>query len=476
MFTQPFFRSRKADMQILTKTASEQVKALKTGKISAVDLLEQTITRAEEIAPHLNPFALKLYSRARQSAQEADKKLADGSGGRLCGLPVTIKDSQFLAGYPCANGSHTLSDFVPTETCRAIELLEQEGAIIFAKTTCPEFSLTGVTHSEIYGLTSNPWDIERTCGGSSGGAAVAVATGLGSLSLGGDGGGSIRIPAGFCGIVGFKPSFGAIPREPFFPSWQSIVSYGPMTRSVGDARLFFSILSEQEDLHGATELDTCSIIYSENLGFAPLDEDVRIAFRQVIARLGETGCKTMEDIPGLSSSVITWAVTATYDAAEHAHASSCNLDYLGEVAKGFIDFGDQFSAEDFEEAQAHREVIRERYAAMFERNGSNILITPALGCEAFMHGSIHPQKIADTPIELPWLDWASFLYDANLAGLPACAIPIGLGDEGLPLSLQVLGAQGCDYEVLQVAEAIEKLIGWDNSIVTPRTGSLQQSA
>ena len=476
MITQPFFQSHRASMQILTKTASRQLKALQTGKISAVDLLEQTITRAEEIAPQLNPFALKLYSRARQSAQEADRKLADGSGGRLCGLPITIKDSQFLAGYPCANGSHTLSDFVPTETCRAIELLEQEGAIIFAKTTCPEFSLTGVTHSEIYGLTSNPWDIERTCGGSSGGAAVAVATGLGAFSLGGDGGGSIRIPAGFCGIVGFKPSFGAIPREPCFPSWRSIVSYGPMTRSVADARLFFSILSEQDDSHRVAELDSCAVVYSEDLGFAPVDEDVRIAFRQVIARLGETGCKTMEDHPGLSSSVITWAVTASYDAAEHARASACNLDYLGEVAKGFIDFGEQFSAGDFEEAQAHREVIRQRYAAMFARNGSNILITPALGCEAFLHGSIHPRQIADTRIELPWLDWASFLYDANLAGLPACAIPMGLGDEGLPLSLQVLGAEGRDYEVLQVAEAIEKLIGWDNSCITPQPGSLRQSA
>ena len=161
----------------------------------------------------INPIALKLYSRARQAAVEADKKRAGGKAGKLCGLPITIKDSQFLAGYPCANGSHLLSDFIPTETCRAIELLEQEGAIIFAKTTCPEFSLTGVTHSELYGLTSNPWNVERTCGGSSGGAGVVVASGIGAFSLGGDGGGSIRIPAGFCGIVGFKPSFGAIPRE-----------------------------------------------------------------------------------------------------------------------------------------------------------------------------------------------------------------------------------------------------------------------
>ncbi|MCP4276683.1 MAG: amidase, partial [Gammaproteobacteria bacterium] len=122
-------------MQILTKSASEQLLALRSGEISAVELLELTITRAEQIVPRLNPFALTLYSRARQAAQDADKKLASGEGGLLCGLPITIKDSQYLAGYPCANGSPVLSDFIPTETCRAIELLEQEDAIIFARTT-----------------------------------------------------------------------------------------------------------------------------------------------------------------------------------------------------------------------------------------------------------------------------------------------------------------------------------------------------
>ena len=457
-------------------TAAQQLEALKKGQINAVELLEQTITRAEEVAPLLNPIALKLYSRARQAAQEADKKRASGKGGRLCGLPITIKDSQFLAGYPCANGSQVLSDFVPTETCRAVELLEQEDAIIFAKTTCPEFSLTGVTDSEIYGLTSNPWNIEHTCGGSSGGAAVAVATGLGSFSLGGDGGGSIRIPAGFCGIVGFKPSFGAIPREPCFPSWQSLVAYGPMTRSVSDARLFFEVLSEGFAAEDNLRSSPGKIVYSEDLGFAPVDNDVRETFRQVIGMMQQADFDLVEDNPGLPSSVITWAVTACYDAAENARGSAYNIDYLGEVAKGFIDFGEQFSAEEFDEAQSHREVIRNHYAEMFARHDARILITPTLGCEAFPHGSIHPHKIDDTHIELPWLDWASFLYDANLAGMPACAIPMGFGDEGLPLSLQIIGPEGSDYQVLRVAKAIEKLIGWDNTIVTPGSSKLGQTA
>ncbi len=462
--------------KILKTTAIEQLKALRAGQTSAAELLEQIIARADDINPQLNPFALPLYSRARQAAQEADKKLAAGKGGRLCGLPITVKDSQFLAGYPCANGSHILRDFIPTDTCRAIELLEQEDAIILAKTTCPEFSFTGVTNSEIYGLTSNPWNVERTSGGSSGGAAVAVAAGLGVFSLGGDGGGSIRIPAGFCGIVGFKPSFGAIPREPCFPSWQSIVSYGPMTRSVADARMFFEIMSpEPEEAKESTAVDT-PMIYSEDLGFAPVDTDVREAFRNVIGKLEKSDFQLVNDNPGLQSSVITWAITASYDAAEQARGSAYNLDYLGEVAKGFIDFGDQFSANDFDEAQAHRKVIREHYNEMFDRHGSRILLTPTLGCEAFPHGTIHPHKIDGARIELPWLDWASFLYDANLAGMPACAIPMGIGDQGLPLSLQIIGPEGSDFEVLRVAEVIEKLIGWDNSIVTPVCGSLGQTA
>lgn len=463
-------------MQEISLTASLQLAALDSGQISAAELLEQTIARAEELGPILNPIALKLYGRARQAAEEADRKLAAGNGGRLCGLPITIKDSQFLAGYPCANGSQLLSDFIPIETCRAIELLEQQGAVIFAKTTCPEFSLTGVTHSEMYGLTSNPWNPERTCGGSSGGAAVAVASGIGAFSLGGDGGGSIRIPAGFCGIVGFKPSFGAVPREPCFPSWQSIVSYGPMTRSVADARLFFDIIGENFQGNTNPRSNKHGIIFSEDLGFAPVNSDVRAAFRSALERMRQAGFQLIEDNPGLTSSVETWAITACYDAAENARGSAYNIDYLGEVAKGFIDFGEQFSADDFEQAQHQRQVIREHYDQMFARHDARILITPTLGCEAFPHGTIHPHKIDDTHIQLPWLDWASFLYDANLTGMPACTIPMGLGDEGLPLSLQILGPVGSDYEVLRIAQEIEKLLAWDNSIVTPSGGTLEQTA
>jgi len=470
-----------SNMQYITKTAIQQIDALKAGEISATELLEETIAHAEKVDPYLNPFAQKLYNRARQLASEADKKLKKGNAGPLCGLPITIKDSQFLAGYPCANGSKTLSEFVPNETSRAVELLEQAGAIIFAKTTCPEFSLTGITESDLYGLTSNPWNLDRTCGGSSGGAAASVAAGLGAFSLGGDGGGSIRIPAGFCGIVGFKPSFGAIPREPCFPSWQSIISYGPMTRSVADAHLMYSVLNPDAapfKKSQSLDLKEYPLISSEDLGVAPVDDDVRQAFRAVLKKLKAVGADLIDDHPGLPSSVVTWAVTASFDAAKHVKDKTHVAVGMGDVARGFIDFGGQFTREEFNQAQEYRHAIRDAYASLFERNDACILITPTLGCEAFPHGSIHPHQIEDTPIEMPWLDWAGFLYDANLAGLPACAIPMGIGDEGLPLSLQILGPAGSDGEVLRVAEAIEALIGWQHAVVVPQpiAESLQQSA
>ncbi|MFT5506013.1 MAG: Asp-tRNA(Asn)/Glu-tRNA(Gln) amidotransferase A subunit family amidase [Gammaproteobacteria bacterium] len=453
-------------MTILNLTAKAQLDALQKGRISSVELLELTIARAESLVPSINPFALTLYQQARESAVTADEKLANGTGGKLCGLPVTIKDSQFFAGHRCANGSKTLENFIPQETCHAIKLLEAEDAVIFAKTTCPEFSLTGITQSNLYGLTTNPWDINRTCGGSSGGAGAAVASGLGAFSLGGDGGGSIRIPSAFCGVVGFKPSFGAIPREPCFPSWQSIVSYGPITRSVEDARIFFEILGESH-----TEIQslqpTNRYIVSEDLGFAPVDDCIRRHFRALVEKMNLNDIETIADQPGLPSSVITWAVTASYDAYNQVRQKTYDQADVGETATAFLNFGAEFSAEHFNEAQAYRDVIRQTYQEMFERNQSQILITPTLGCEAFEHGSIHPKQIGETPIELPWIDWAGFLYDANLAELPACAIPMGVSDNGMPVSVQILGPAGSDWAVLRVAEQLENLIGWDNSIVTP---------
>jgi Asp-tRNA(Asn)/Glu-tRNA(Gln) amidotransferase A subunit family amidase len=461
-------------MSILKKSAVELVADLRARHITATDLLEETIKHADKMANIINPFAVTLYDRARQAAALADQLLDQGLGGPLCGLPITVKDSQWLAGVPCANGSKTQAQFIPTETCSSIRKLEEAGAVIFAKTTCPEFSLMGVTSSELYGVTSNPWNTNRTCGGSSGGAGAAVAAGAGALSLGGDGGGSIRIPAAFCGIVGFKPTIHAVPRKPCFPSWGTLVSYGPMARSVADVRLMYSVIAQNTDefafkntlieqIQQPLPLAGKKIIVSEDLGFAPVDDDVRQTFRQTIRLLESAGAQLIYDQPNLPSSVIAWATIAHFDSWSFQGKKDNPMEGLDKYTIEMMTFGASLTEEQFNTAEAYRHNIAEAYHSMFERNGTAIFVTPTLGCEAFKNGFRHPKYIGSTKITYPWLDWASFLYDGNLTGMPACALPMGLGNEELPLSIHITAPKGADAIVLDIAEQLETLIGWNNT-------------
>jgi len=457
-------------MDVCEVSAGELRAALVRREVSAAEVLEAVLDRADRLSEPLNPFAVRLDGRARAAAAGADLALARGTGGPLCGLPVTIKDSHYLAGVSAASGSRALVDFVPAQTSAAVERLEAAGAVIFAKTTTPEFCYFGITESPVNGRTSNPWDLGRTPGGSSGGAGAAVAAGLGPLALGGDGGGSIRIPAAFCGVVGFKPTFGLVPREPCSPGWKTLVSYGPLARSVDDARLALRALAGRHprDRHSlgvdgleATAPDPAALraVVSEDLGFAPLDDDVRRAFRAVVGQLEDAGARLIEDTPDLGSSVIAWSTIATAEArySEAAHFEH-HRTLLGDAAAEFIRYGAHVTRQQYVSAQMARDPIHRAYADLFERSGASVLLTPTLGLEAFPHGSAHPQEIGGTTVEPPWLDWCGLLYDANLAGLPACAVPIGLGDDGLPVSLQVLGPRGSDGAVLAAAEAIERLV------------------
>jgi Asp-tRNA(Asn)/Glu-tRNA(Gln) amidotransferase A subunit family amidase len=354
-----------------------------------------------------------------------------------------------------------------------VERLINAGAIVFAKTTVSEFAYYGIAESTLFGRTSNPWDLTRTPGGSSGGAGAAIAAGLGPLALGGDGGGSIRIPAAFCGIVGHKPTFGLVPHEPSSPGWKTLVALGPMARSVADARLMLGAIAgaDWRDRHsGAVAHPDLSnraperlrVAVSENLGFAPLDDDVRRIFRAAVESLAATGVDVIDDGPAVGPSVRTWCTIACAEARQsEADDFEHRAHLLSAEVHASLMFGDRVSIAGYIGAQFERERIHRGYADLFERTGAHALLTPTLGTEAFAHGKRYPDAIGGHAIELPWLDWAPFLYDANLAGLPACAVPIGLGDDGLPVSLQVVGRRWDDALVLTAAEAIERVILFD---------------
>ena len=465
-------------------TAVALTAALRRRELSAAQALDAVLERAERVADPINPFAVRLEERARLAAAAADAALARGDGGALCGVPLTVKDSHYLAGVTAAAGSRATAHFVPAGTSAAIERLEAAGAVIFAKTTTPEFCYFGYTASLLNGRTSNPWDLTRTPGGSSGGAGAAVAAGLGPLALGGDGGGSIRIPAAFCGIVGFKPTFGLVPREPCSPAWRTLVSYGPIARTVADARLMLRAMAgmHPRDRHSigvggvdrpAADLQATRVAVSADLGFAPLDDDVRRVFDAAVSALADAGAEIVFDCPGLNSSVEPWATIATAE-ARHSEAQAFEHHHglLEPATAEFMAYGGHVATSSYVHAQMVRETIHAAYADLFARTAADVLVTPALGCEAFGHGRTRPERIGGVAVEPPWEDWCPFLYDANLAGLPACALPMGRGDDGLPVALQLQGPRGSDGTVLAVAEAIERCLDLDIGLADPAAADL----
>jgi Asp-tRNA(Asn)/Glu-tRNA(Gln) amidotransferase A subunit family amidase len=249
-----------------------------------------------------------------------------------------------------------------------------------------------------------------------------------------------------------------------------------MARSVADTRLMYSVLVANNEEHDhldylittgswPSSLQGQKIIVSEDLGFAPLDEDVRQAFRKVVAMLETAGAEIIYDQPNLPSSVVTWVTTAHYDSWSFQKQKPAPLEGIENSTREMMEFAASLATEEFNLAEWHRKTVYSAYMNMFERAGTQFFITPTLGLEAFKNNLRHPETIGDAPVDYPWLDWASFLYDANLTGMPACALPMGLGDSGLPISIQLSGPVGSDAAILNLAEGLESLIGWDNSPV-----------
>jgi Asp-tRNA(Asn)/Glu-tRNA(Gln) amidotransferase A subunit family amidase len=447
--------------------AHELAAALVRRELSAAEALRSVLDRADVVAGELNPFATRLDERAQLAAEAADHALKRGEGGPLCGVPVTIKDSQWLAGVESTSGSIAKPPLVPDRTCASVELLERSGAVVFATTTTPEFCYTGITESRRHGRTLNPWNRDRTPGGSSGGAAAAVAAGAGPLSLGGDGGGSIRIPSAFCGLVGLKPSFGLVPREPCGHAWFSLVSNGPMARSVADARLMLSAVSAAEGLDlRLPGLQGVRLVVSETRGgTAPVDDDVLQRFRRAVRALEAAGAELVEDDPGLPSSVRTWAVIAARDAwIAERELYEADAELLTVPAREMLEFGRDITDEDVAAAEAHRPLVAAAHDLLLDRHGAAALLTPTVGCTAFEHGRRYPSTLGGVDIEPPWLDWAGFLYDANLTGMPAIALPCGAGDDDLPVSLQLMSRRGSDGALLALAEAVERVITFPSGV------------
>jgi aspartyl-tRNA(Asn)/glutamyl-tRNA(Gln) amidotransferase subunit A len=441
-------------------------------QVSPVEVVETVLARIERLNGTLNCFATVTAEEARDAAVAAEVAVMTGESlGPLHGVPVSIKDLVFTRRVATTGGSRLFADHVPEEDAVCVERLKGAGAIIIGKTTTPEFGHKAVTESPLFGITRNPWNPALTPGGSSGGAAAAVAAGLGPLAVGTDGGGSIRIPASFCGIYGLKPSFGRVPQHPGFPGWETVSHTGPMTRTVRDAALMLDAIAgpDDRDRHSlpaaalsflaACEGDIAglSLAWSPDLGYARVDPEVAdlcAAAAERFERLGghvEVVSPSWEDPEEIFRVMVgaeTWSAWG-----ERVEADGEQMD---RSLRALLRFGSGVTAAQYLAAQRRRHELWtdvQRFLARFD-----LLLTPTVAVPPFEVGRPGLNQVNGEPSSP--LGWIPFCFPFNLTGQPAASIPVGFTSAGLPVGLQIVGRRHADHTVLAASAAFEAAQPW----------------
>jgi len=446
-------------------TATELVDGYRKHDFSPLEVTLAVLKRVEQFNPKLNAFNLIAADQAVEHARESEARwLAGQPKGLLDGVPASIKDIILTRGWPTLRGSKTIDPKGPwNDDAPATARLREHGAILLGKTATPEFGWKGVTDSPLTGITRNPWNPAKTPGGSSGGAAAAVAAGMGPLAVGTDGGGSIRIPCGFTGLFGLKPSFGRVPAWPLSP-FGTVAHVGPITRSVADAALMLNVLSlpDARDWHALpceprdwrlgleSGVQDLRIAFSPDLGYAKVDPEVASVVRNAVSVFAELGAKVEEKHPGFESPAeifrIHWFSGAAFVLKNFTQEQKKLIDPgLVEVAAQ----GAQITLAEFFDAQQKRGALG-THMQQFHRD-YDLLLTPTLSIAAFDAG----KEVADLKLQNRWTDWTPFSFPFNLTQQPAASIPCGLTKAGLPVGLHIVGPKYNDALVLRAARAFE---------------------
>jgi Asp-tRNA(Asn)/Glu-tRNA(Gln) amidotransferase A subunit family amidase len=439
----------------VTLDATATAEAVRNREVSAVELVEQALAAIEERDGEINAFTIVLADEARATARELERD----PHGPLAGVPIAIKDHVWMRGAPATNGSLALRDFYPDVDAVPVARLRRAGAVIVGKTNNPEFCYRGITDNAVYGLTRNPRNLARTPGGSSGGSAAAVAAGMVPFALGTDGGGSIRIPASFCGIAGHKPTFGLIPKLPGFRGWPTLSVDGPLARTVRDLALTLQVMAGPDPADDLTwpvplsERAPLRVAYSEDLGFAPVEPSVRKALKDTVAKLPWI---TQKAHPPPIPPTALWNAIALPEGyasegpllAEHEHQMTEGTAEI--IRAGAV------SAGEYLDAQHERSLYARAWAEFFA--DYDLLLIPTMQMTAFGVGLLSPESIDGQPIDQFFDDWCTFCIPANLTGQPAASVPIGADEDGLPIGLQIIGRRWEDLTVLAAAAQVERLL------------------
>ncbi len=455
-------------------SACDMRDAIISGELSSQEITETIIERIEKINPIINAYCTTTFELARKMAKNADAIVKNGEKMPLLnGIPTSIKDLMQTQGVRTTFGCRIYENYIPEEDEIVVKRFKETGSVILGKTNTPAFGHMGITDNLIFGKTSNPWNLERTSGGSSGGAGAEVASGMGPLAIGSDGGGSIRIPACFCGIYGLKPSFGLIPRNLHGTiTWVTLDHYGPIVRYVKDAALMLDAIAGPDDsdrytipkinqsyLDALTEKPKkLKIGYSLDLGFVkaiePEVENSVLNAAQMFEQMGWSveKAKIKMKKPELAFNTLVTAGFA-YDINLKKHRDILDINLIK-----IIEAGLSYSGNDLKRAEFQREKMYNVVSKYFKNY--DILITPSIPCPAFVHGIMFPPKINNKAMSPN--AWTSFTFPFNMTGNPAASIPCGWTKDGLPIGMQIIGQRFDDITVLQVSKAFEEMQPWQD--------------
>jgi aspartyl-tRNA(Asn)/glutamyl-tRNA(Gln) amidotransferase subunit A len=458
---------------LLGYSAAELAALVRSKEISPAELMDETIKRVEAINPRFNAFvALRAEQALEESKRMTDQIAAGRDPGPLAGIPVGVKDLEDVNGMVTSFGSIPFRGNVARRDSLQVARLRKAGAIVLGKTNTPEFGFTGFTKNRLYGVTRNPWDPERTPGGSSGGSAAAVAAGLVPLATGSDGGGSIRIPACYSGCFGIKPTYGRIPMGPgnllhMTGTW----ALGPLSRTVGDAALYLDCTAGYHPADPAslprpsTSFRTCleqlppqlKIAYSPTLGYARVQRDVAGLVEDAVKSFEQMGHHVELWEGGFPEVSEAWARLMNIELYGMLHEDFARVrEELGRTLVLSLDQARLLSVDDRIGMQKTRTRLNEVLWKLFEQ--VDLLLTPTMPTEAFGAKGPPPSEIDGHPI--PLLGAVAFTYPFNLSGHPAATVPVGHTGAGLPAGLQIVGPRHRDDLVLQAARAYEQLHPW----------------
>jgi aspartyl-tRNA(Asn)/glutamyl-tRNA(Gln) amidotransferase subunit A len=459
-------------------SATELARRIAAKDVSAVEVVDAVLARIEHWQPKLNAFITVTADEARQAAREAEAAVLAGKPlGPLHGVPFSVKDLLNTAGVRTTFGSHGFEDNVPAEDCVAVARLKAAGAILIGKTTTPEFGHQPMTEAPLFGRTCNPWNRERTSGGSSGGAGAAVAAGLGPLGVGTDGGGSVRIPAACCGIVGMKQTLGLVPHDQSPDSFGLMSYIGPMTRTLEDAAVMLSVMAgpDPRDVHsvgrdagdlagaGRAEGDLAGtrIAWRLFLGNDRIDGETRRLFEDAVGVFAGFGAAMEQREDPFESTLPAWAPltfsawTSRFGALEQRLG-----DRMTGSLRRWIAEGRETSAVAVQEALAVRTAAFRQVQSWFE--STDLIVMPTLARPAIdvTHDVAEPIEIEGDPVGTTREAWYPYTHPFNLTGHPAITVPCGWTSDGLPVGLQIVGPWLADARVLRAAALFEAARPW----------------